>query len=443
MRGILFLLIFIAEFLNAQIPLEYLEQAAQSNPGLKVKFNEYLAVLEKQNQMGTLPDPELAFAFFITPMERVMGRQNADISLMQMFPWKGTNMAAKEEAGHMAKAKFEEFREAKSMLFFDVKMTWFENYLLEKQKESINESLDLLAIVESLVLQKMATDNTQALQLPQRKPESSKSMEEMGKSSEKMKMESSSSGSAYIEFLQVQMQRNELENELVILEEQKKFLWTKWEAFFNNSPPTLEFGGQLPDPELPISLIEFNDELISNNPMLKMYKEEEKSFMAKEKMNKNMGYPMIGVGLQYSIFSPSEMAFMEEDMNGRNMLMPMLKFTLPIWRKKIDAAVKEAQIMRTSMAFQYEETINQLKVDYAKSMSQFLSALRNIQLYQKQAVLNEQAKDIILVQYAHGNTSLDQVFSIMQKLVDYQFQHVSAVVEAQIATAMMEKILGR
>ena len=99
--------------------------------------------------------------------------------------------------------------------------------------------------------------------------------------------------------------------------------------------------------------------------------------------------------------------------------------------------------MRTSMAFQYEETINQLKVDYAKSMSQFLSDLRNIQLYQKQAVLNEQAKDIILVQYAHGNTSLDQVFSIMQKLVDYQFQHVSAVVEAQIATAMMEKILGR
>ena len=443
MRGILFLLVLIAQFLNAQIPLEYLEQAAQSNPGLKVKFNEYLAVLEKQNQMGTLPDPELAFAFFITPMERVMGRQNADISLMQMFPWKGTNMAAKEEAGHMATAKFQAFREAKSMLYFDIKMTWFENYLLEKQKEFIVESLALLANVESLVLQKMATDNSQSIQIPERKSETSRSMEEMGGSSEKMKMESSSSGSAYIEFLQVQMQKNELENELVILEEQKKFLHTKWNAFFNNSPPALEIGRELSDPELPISLLDYSDELISNNPMLKMYREEEKSFMAKEKMNKNMGYPMIGVGLQYSIFSPSEMGFMEEDMNGRNMLMPMVKLTLPIWRKKIDAAVKEAQIMRTSMAFQYEETINQLKVDYAKSMSQFLSALRNIQLYQKQAVLNEQAKDIILVQYAHGNTSLDQVFSIMQKLVDYRFQHVSAVVEAQIASAMMEKILGR
>jgi len=443
MKGVLFSLLFSSQFAVAQVPPEFLEQAAKSNPGLKVKFNEYLAVLKKQNQIGALPDPELAFGFFVTPMERVMGRQNADISLMQMFPWKGTNMAAKEEAGHMAMAKFEAFRESKSMLYFDIKMTWLENYLLEKQKESIIESLDLLATVESLVLQKMASDNTQSLQIPQRKSESSRPMEEMGGTQEKMKMESSSSGSAYIEFLQIQMQRNELENELLIFEEQKTYLYTKWAALFNNSPPALELSDQIPEPELPISLLEYNDELISNNPMLKMYKEEEKSFMAKEKMNKNMGYPMIGVGLQYSIFSPSEMGFMEEDMNGRNMLMPMVKITLPIWRKKIDAAVKEAQILKTSMAYQFEETVNQLKVEYAKSMNQFLNAKRNIQLYQKQSVLNEQAKDIVLVQFAHGNTSLDQVFSIMQKLVDYRFQHTSAVVEAQIASAMMEKILGR
>jgi hypothetical protein len=443
MRWILFSFIFISPMLRAQIPLAYFEQAAQSNSGLKVKFNDYLAVLQKQNQMGALPDPELAFGIFITPMERVMGRQIADFSVMQMFPWKGTNMAAKEEAGHMARAKFEVFREAKSMLFLDLKMTWLEYYLLEKQKMNIAESLEILATLESLVLQKMSSDNTQSTELIQREAGKPKSMDQMDAPSKDKSMQSSSSGSAYIEILQIQMQRNELENELAVLEAQKTFLQIKWEAFFNSSAPELVVTTELQEPELPISLLDFNEELMSNNPMLLMYREEEKSLMAKEKMNKNMGYPMIGLGLQYSVFSPSEMAFMEEDMNGRNMLMPMFKVTLPIWRKKIDAAVKEAQIMKTSMAYQYEETANQLKVEYARSMNQFLNAKKSIHLYQQQIMLNIQAKDIVLVQYAHGSASLDQVFSIMQKLVNYQFQLSSAVVDAQIATAMMEKILGR
>ncbi len=447
MRSILFFIWIMPIIVKAQVPAEYLEQAAQSNPGLKVKFNEYLAVLEKQNQLGVLPDPELSFAFFVTPMERVMGRQNADISVMQMFPWKGTNMAAKEEAGHMARAKFEAFREAKSMLFFDIKMTWLEAYLVHQQQNYIQESLNILASLESMVLQKMASDNTPPTALPQRKPDSPDSMGAMGGTSNSakdgMKMETPSSGSAYLEILQIQMQRNELENQWAVLEDQKKFLQIQWNSFFNNNPPILEFKEVLPEPQLPISLLEFTEELMANNPMLNMYREEEKSFMAKEKMNKNMGYPMMGAGLQYSIFSPSEMGFMEEDMNGRNMLMPMVKITLPIWRKKIDAAVKEAQIMKTSMAYQLEETANQLKVDYARSMNQFVTAQRNIQLYQKQAVLNEQAKDLILVQFAHGGSTLDQVFAILQKLEDYKFQHISAAVDAHLASAMMERILGR
>jgi hypothetical protein len=54
-----------------------------------------------------------------------MGDQFAGISLMQMFPWFGTLSAAKDEMAFMAKAKFEEFNEAKSMLFYEVRANWY------------------------------------------------------------------------------------------------------------------------------------------------------------------------------------------------------------------------------------------------------------------------------------------------------------------------------
>ena len=36
---------------------DYLKTAAENNPGLKAKFNEYLAALEKLPQAKSLPDP--------------------------------------------------------------------------------------------------------------------------------------------------------------------------------------------------------------------------------------------------------------------------------------------------------------------------------------------------------------------------------------------------
>ena len=131
---------------------DYLKIAAENNPGLKSKFYSYQASLEKINQVGSLPDPQLSFGYFIKPMERYMGNQVADISLMQMFPWFGTLGSAEEEAALMAKAKYELFIDAKSMLFFDVKSTWYELYLLQEEIKITEENLEILKTLERLSL---------------------------------------------------------------------------------------------------------------------------------------------------------------------------------------------------------------------------------------------------------------------------------------------------
>ncbi len=83
----------------------YLEQAALNNPGVKARYLEYTAALEKAPQAASLPDPQLQFGYFIKPMALLGGNQVGQVSLMQMFPWFGTLRYAKDEASKMAMCK--------------------------------------------------------------------------------------------------------------------------------------------------------------------------------------------------------------------------------------------------------------------------------------------------------------------------------------------------
>ena len=81
----------------------YLELAARNNPQINADFSLYKASLEKVPQAGAYPDPELEIGFFLKPMEILSGKQIADFTLMQMFPWFGTRKAARNEATEMAR----------------------------------------------------------------------------------------------------------------------------------------------------------------------------------------------------------------------------------------------------------------------------------------------------------------------------------------------------
>ncbi|MBK5245608.1 MAG: TolC family protein, partial [Eubacteriaceae bacterium] len=132
----------------------YLEIAANNNPDLKVAFNQYLASLEKVPQVGSLPDPQASFGFFIKPMAIVAGSQVGNIQVMQMFPWFGTLKLAKDEAAEMAKAKYEVFNAAKADLFYQVKSNWYQLMKTDREIVLVKENIELLESLEKLVLVK-------------------------------------------------------------------------------------------------------------------------------------------------------------------------------------------------------------------------------------------------------------------------------------------------
>ena len=83
---------------------------------------------------------------------------------------------------------------------------------------------------------------------------------------------------------------------------------------------------------------------------------------ANETVAQKEGLPKLGVGLDYAIVG--KRTDMEVADNGKNILMPMVSVSIPIFRKKYKAAEKEAQLMQENYSLQKEETINSLTSNY-------------------------------------------------------------------------------
>jgi predicted ribosome quality control (RQC) complex YloA/Tae2 family protein len=140
----------------------YLRMAAQNNPQVKAAFAGYKASLERIPQAGAYADPELEIGYFLEPMETLMGKQKADLTLMQMFPWFGTQKAARTEASEMARMKYEEFRDSRNNLYYSVKSQWYQLCNLNEQYKNTAANIELLKQLEQLAIRRFSAPGSPA-----------------------------------------------------------------------------------------------------------------------------------------------------------------------------------------------------------------------------------------------------------------------------------------
>ncbi|HCX21226.1 MAG TPA: TolC family protein, partial [Cytophagales bacterium] len=130
---------------NAQSLDEYFKIAAENNPGLQAKYKSFEAAMERVAQVSSLPDPNLSFGYFISPVETRVGPQRARFSLTQMFPWFGTLKAQEDVATLMAEAKYQEFLDARNKLLYQVAAAYYPLYELKRLVEIENENISILS----------------------------------------------------------------------------------------------------------------------------------------------------------------------------------------------------------------------------------------------------------------------------------------------------------
>ncbi|KAA3659080.1 MAG: TolC family protein [Calditrichaeota bacterium] len=395
----------ISSFGMAQSLEKYLDQAAKNNPGLKAKYTEFEAALQRIPQVSSLPDPSLSFGYFVSPVETRIGPQKARFSLTQMFPWFGTLAAQKDAATLSAEAKYQAFLDAKNLLFFQVTAAWYPLYELNEMLRLQNENYEILTTYKQLA--------TTAF---------------------------SNAKGSMVDVIRVDIMIDNSATDIMLLKEKLRPLRTAFNKLLNRP----EWSSIEVASALDISGMETGidgDSLFAENPMLKSFDLKIKSAEAQEKAAFRHGLPKFGIGLSYILVD--ERPDLNIADNGKDAFMPMLSMTIPLFRKKYRAAVKEARLNQTRFTLNKSNLENNLLSAYDLANYKMEQAKQRHILYGEQISKTRQAIDLLHSAYGNSGKDFEEVLRMQQQLLRYEMSKATAVKEYYTAEAQRKYITGR
>jgi outer membrane protein TolC len=389
---------------SQEILNQYLVTAAKNNPVLKAKFNEYNATLEKIPQEGTLPDPTLAFGYFILPVETKNGPQQAKFSFSQMFPWFGTLSSREDIYVNAAKSKYEDFEEAKISLFFDVKSAYYELYFIQKSIDITIDNIRILNTFKNLALIKISAGTASG-----------------------------------VDEIRVEMELADLENNLALFRDSWFATSVKFNKLLNvSSTSEIVIPNKLWDYELGFSRQAVLDSLQKNNHQLMSLEFLRQSFVSKERQAKKQGNPNIILGADYTMIGDNGIT----PDGGKDALFIKVGITIPLYRKKYSAMVNESVFQQKVVEDKKVGKINALETLFEKAYSEYADAQRRVVLYGKQSTLADRAISILESEYASNGKNFEEILRMEKNLLKYKLELEKARGDKQVAIAFINYLMG-
>ena len=390
---------------NAQSLDDYFKIAAENNPGLQAKFKFFEAAMQRVTQVSSLPDPNLSFGYFISPVETRVGPQRARLSLTQMFPWFGTLKAQENASTLLAEAQYQEFLDARNKLYSQVSANYYPLYELQRLISIEEDNISILSSYKDIATVKYQNG--------------------MG---------------AMVDVLRVDIMLKDATTNLSILQQKQKPLVTSFNKLLNRSDDdNIVVQDYLSTLGLPTNYRK--DSLLVSNPILDELELKIEASKAKEHAANKQGLPKLGVGMDY-VFVDQRTDMSVPD-NGKDIIMPMVTVSLPIFRGKYKAAKKEAQFMQESYALQKEEAINRLTSSYDMIWFEIQKQVELIQLYEEQIQESEQSLSLLFTSYGNSGKDFEEVLRMQQQILKYQKMKATALSEYHIAIAELDYITAK
>lgn len=382
----------------------YFEIIAGNNPGLQSKYKEFESALQRTAQVTSLPEPTLSIGYFISPVETRVGPQRARFSLTQMFPWFGTLELQGEMATLMAEAKFQNFLDYRNQLYYKSSMSYF----------------PLLELEELLKIEK---ENIRIL-------ESYKIISNVKFQNGKVGM---------VDVLRVDIMLKKAVTDTLILSKKRKPLAANLNLLMNRDQNTaLNIEDSLRVPVIPLYE---GDDMFVQNPNIQRLELQGQTSKKAELLAEKQRYPKIGAGLDYVMVR--KRTDMNLPKNGRDILMPMVSVSLPIFKEKYKAAEREAQLMQEAYAFEKEDVTNQLKSRFEMLWYELETQKDLLDLYNRQTATTRQSLDILLTAYGNSGKEFEELLRMQQELLMFQKQEVKSINQMNILLSEIDYITAK
>ena len=387
----------------------YIAEAIRNNPGLRSEYQAYQAQMANAQGAGVLSDPQLSVGLFPQAMHHVNGKQLATITIMQMFPWFGTLKAGREQMEYKAQEAYQKFREKSLSTAFNVEKQWYSILATQEKVKAVKQKRALLNDIKkvAIYLYKNYTAGRDT------------------KMSDQLRLDA--------EDERLKEQTESLETQLTLQKQQFNI------TMHRQPNAALSLPDSIPLRQMPT----FNwTEIERNNPKLAQYSAIQKAFKSQEEQTRAKGMPMIGVGLQYMLNGKVDMPMMP-NMNGKDMVMPMVSVTIPIYRKKITSAIHSAQLMERSAAYNYQSQLDALQSTYLSIEQRADDIKRKLKLYESEVSLLNRTLELMQKEYATGAASLTDILQTTREGIDYDLLKAEANAQYNTITAEAIQLLAR
>lgn len=401
----LYMLLALTIGLRAQVPEHYLRIAAENNPRLQASYNEFEAALQKIPQVQSLPDPMLMFGYSVWPAETMPGAEKARISLSQMFPWFGTLKALGNEAALLAEAKYQAYLEERNNLFYQVAEAWLPLYELWQFMKIEQENIQLL---ESYMT--IATRNFENGTGPM------------------------------VNVLRSDIILQDALTRLEILNEKELMLLSVFNNLLNRDAREK---ADIIEPVQAVSIPSKSekDSLLVQNPLLAGLNLRHRASESGREAARLMGFPDIGIGLEYMAMKPMDGMSSQENLKGS--LMPMITLSIPLYRKKYKAAQEEARLRQESLSYQMENMMNMLSSDYDRAWFELQQQQKLIALYDRQINTGRQSLNLLFRSYSNSGNDFEEVLRMQQQLLQYEKEKTTAEAQLNAAIAKINYITAK
>jgi len=400
------MMMLIPSVASAQLELDqYLVIAAENNPGLQVKFKEYMAALEVAPQVRTLPDPQAAFAYFISPVETRVGPQQVRFSVSQMFPWFGSLQAKENVANQDAKAKYEAFLESRSRLFNEVRSNYYNIYFNRRALEITMENLEILSSFKKLANIKVETGKVSA-----------------------------------IDEYRIEMETGDMENRLALLKDNQHVLEVMFVNLLNTDSEI-----EITTPEilwtidLDLRKDQVWDTINTNNHQLLAISLQQEGLIFRKELAEKVGKPDFSIGFDYTVVGQGENNLAGTDA----LLFPKVGITIPLYRNKYRALVNEVVYLQEAKESEKIDRINFLENILELSWKDYMDSDRRIDLYNTQQHLAKQSLALLETEYATGNKNFEEILRMERKWLTYGLELEKARSDKQAAISFINYLMGK
>jgi outer membrane protein TolC len=305
-----------------------------------------------------------------------------------MLPWFGTITARENYASAMADSEYVEIVIAKRKLALSVSQSYYRLYSIKKKQKVLDENIMLLKTYEKLALTSV----------------------EVGKASA-------------VDVLKLQIRQNELQQQKEVLNEGYLGEQTTLNKLLNRDGNTevviLEKLMLANEDDV------FAENALTLNPELLKYDKLYESVMQSEELNQAERNPMIGFGLDY--VPVSERPDMNFSDNGKDIFMPMVSVSVPLFNNKYKSTSKQNELKQLEITSQKDSRLNVLESAFAQALSKRNQARIKYNTQEKNLKQANDAEEILIKNYETGTIDFNDVLDIQELQLKFEINQISAV----------------